>query len=405
MKILDLLASALRSINRNRSRSLLTMLGIIIGVASVIGMLALGSGASDSIKGELGKLGTNLIMIRPGADQQRGVSSDVTNAEVLKETDIKAILNLCPTVNFISPVVQTKSQAVFGSNNCRPYVTGAYRDYFFMNNYAIKLGQLYDDRTGKSLQKVCVIGKTVAEDLFVNEKEAVGNIIRIDKIPFRIIGVLEEKGETMGMDGDNIIIAPFRTVQKRLLGLSYVHVIHAATKDENDVDKAVSEIDDVMRGFLKKVSGGEPQYQIATQKEMLDVMGTVLDMLTLLLAAIAGISLIVGGIGIMNIMLVSVTERTREIGLRLAVGAPSNVILWQFLIESIVISLIGGIIGILLGYALAEIGGNVMDMDAEVTMSSVLMAFGFSFMVGIIFGFFPARKAAKLNPIQALRHE
>jgi putative ABC transport system permease protein len=381
------------------------MLGIIIGVASVIGMLALGNGATQSIKGELGKLGTNLIMIQPGADQQRGVSSDLANAEVLKETDIKSILNYCPSVSHISPVVQTKSQAVFGSNNCRPNVTGGYRDYFFINNYEIKYGQLFDDRTGKSLQKVCVIGKTVAEDLFESEKDAVGQIIRLDKIPFRIIGVLEEKGQTMGMDGDNIIIAPFRTVQKRLLGLSYVHIIHAATENEDEVDQAVTEIDAVLTDQLKKVSGGEPQFRIATQKEMLDVMGTVLGLLTLLLAAIAGISLVVGGIGIMNIMLVTVTERTREIGLRLAVGAPSNVILLQFLIESIVLSLIGGIIGIMFGYTIASIAGSAMDMNAEVTPMSVLMAFGFSFLVGVVFGFFPARKAARLNPIQALRHE
>lgn len=405
MKITDLISSALRSINRNRSRSLLTMLGIIIGVASVIGMLALGNGATDSIKGELGKLGTNLIMVMPGSDQQRGVSSDLANAEILKEADIKTILDFCPSVAYISPIVQTKCQAVYGSNNSRPNVTGGYRDYFFINNYEIKYGQLFDDRTGKSLQKVCVVGKTVAEDLFENEKEAVGQIIRLDKIPFRIIGVLEEKGQTMGMDGDNIIIAPFKTVQKRILGLYYAHQFHAATEDEDDVDKATEEIDKVMTIQLKKVSGNEPQYRIATQKEMLDVMGTVLGMLTLLLAAIAGISLIVGGIGIMNIMLVTVTERTREIGLRLAVGAPSNVILLQFLIESIVISLIGGIIGILIGYSLASLGGNIMDMNAEVTPFSVLMAFGFSFLVGVVFGFFPARKAARLNPIQALRHE
>jgi putative ABC transport system permease protein len=344
-------------------------------------------------------------MIQPGADRQRGVSTDMANAEILKETDIKAILDLCPSVAYISPLVSTKSQAVYGSNNSRPNVTGGYRDYFYINNYEIKYGQLFDEHTGKSLQKVCVIGKTVAEDLFGNEKDAVGKIIRLDKIPFRIIGVLEEKGQTMGMDGDNIVIAPFRTVQKRLLGLSYVHQIHAATENEDEVDQAVTEIDAVLTNHLKKVSGGEPQFRIATQKEMLDVMGTVLGLLTLLLAAIAGISLLVGGIGIMNIMLVTVTERTREIGLRLAVGAPSHIILIQFLIESIVISLIGGAIGIMLGYALASVGGNIMDMNAEVTPASVLMAFGFSFLVGVLFGFFPARKAARLNPIQALRHE
>jgi putative ABC transport system permease protein len=405
MKITDLLSSALRSINRNRTRSLLTMLGVIIGVASVIGMLALGNGATQGIKAELGKLGTNLIMVQPGVDRQRGVSSDLANAEVLKESDIKAILDLSPTVAYISPLVTTKSQAVNGANNSRPTVTGGYRDYFYINNYEIKYGQLFDERTGKSLQKVCVVGKTVAEDLFGNQKDAVGKIIRLDKIPFRIIGVLEEKGQTMGMDGDNIIIAPFRTVQKRILGLTYLHQIHAATENEDEVDQAVAEIDDVLKNHLKKVSGGEPQYRIATQKEMLEVMGTVLGLLTLLLAAIAGISLLVGGIGIMNIMLVSVTERTREIGLRLAVGAPSNVILFQFLIESVVISLIGGGIGILLGYGLASIGSNVMDMNAEVSPFSVFMAFGFSFLVGVIFGFFPARKAARLNPIQALRHE
>jgi len=352
MKIIDLISSALRSINRNRTRSLLTMLGIIIGVGSVIGMMAIGKGSEESIKGELGKLGTNMIIIRPGADQQRGVSSDFANAEILKETDVQALMTMCPSVAYISPVVQTKSQAVYGPNNCRPNVIGGYADYFVINNYEIKLGQLFDDRTGKSLQKICVIGKTVAEDLFGEQNEAVGQIIRLDKIPFRIIGVLDEKGQTFGMDGDNLIIAPFRTIQKRILGYSHAHQILAATASEDEVDDAKAEIDHVMRSQLKKVSGGDPQFRIDTQKEMMDIMGTITGMLTLLLAAIASISLLVGGIGIMNIMLVTVTERTKEIGLRLAVGAPANMILLQFLIEAIIMSLIGGIIGIMLGYGL-----------------------------------------------------
>jgi putative ABC transport system permease protein len=381
------------------------MLGIIIGVGSVIGMMAIGKGSEDSIKSELGKLGTNMIIIAPGADRQRGVSVDMANAEILKERDVKSIEDYCPSVAYISPIVQTRSQAVFGPNNCRPNVIGGYRDYFVINNYEIKYGQLFDERTGKSLQKVCVIGKTVAEELFESQQEAVGQIIRLDKIPFRIIGVLEEKGQTFGMDGDNLIIAPFRTIQKRIIGLTHAHQIVAATESEDEVDKAKAEIDDVLTNQLKKVSAGEPQFRIDTQKEMMDIMGTITGMLTLLLAAIASISLLVGGIGIMNIMLVTVTERTREIGLRLAVGAPANMILLQFLIEAIIMSLIGGIIGIMLGYGLAYGAGSAMNLNAVVTPTSVFMAFGFSFFVGIVFGFFPARKAARLNPIQALRHE
>ncbi|MCB9224062.1 MAG: ABC transporter permease [Crocinitomicaceae bacterium] len=405
MKPIDLLKSALRSINRNRTRSLLTMLGIIIGVGSVIGMMAIGKGSEQSIKGELGKLGTNMIIILPGEERRGGVRMDASTAEILKEKDVEAIETYCTDVEYISPVVTTFAQAVNGSRNSKTPIVGAYSDYFIINNYEVQYGQLFDNRTGKSLQKVCVIGKTVAEDLFENQQDAVGEIIRLNKIPFRVIGVLEEKGRTFGMDRDNIIIAPFRTVQRRMMGVSHANQILAATEDEDQVKRAKREINDLFMGQLNKTSGGEPMFHIQTQKEMMDIMGTITGMLTMLLAAIAGISLIVGGIGIMNIMLVSVTERTREIGLRLAVGAPTSVILLQFLIESIVLSLIGGGIGIMLGYGLAIGAASLLGIEAIITVSSIAMAFGFSFFVGVVFGFFPARKAARLNPIQALRHE
>jgi putative ABC transport system permease protein len=381
------------------------MLGIIIGVGSVIGMMAIGKGSEDSIKGELGKLGTNLISVSPGAERRGGVHTDMTSITALEEKDVKEIEKFCPNVSNVSPVIQTRSQAVNGPKNTRPNIVGGYRDYFFINNYEIAYGQFFDDRTGKSLQKVCVVGKTVVDDLFEGPQDAIGSIIRLDKIPFRIIGVLEEKGQTFGVDRDNIIIAPFRTVQKRMMGVNYASQILAAAETEEQVDQAKSEIDDLFYTKLKKVSGGEKTYNIQTQKEMMEIMGTITGMLTLLLAAIASISLLVGGIGIMNIMLVSVTERTREIGLRLAVGAPKNVILLQFLIESVIMSLIGGFIGIMLGYGLANVAGKAMGVMTIITPSSVLMAFGFASLIGIVFGFFPARKAARLNPIQALRHE
>ena len=406
MSPVDLILSALTSINRNRTRALLTMLGIIIGVGAVIGMLAVGKGSEESIKGELGKMGSNLITISPSSAARGGVHAGAGSLAVLKETDVQEILRHSTHIKYISPIVQSQVQLVNGSANSRTPITGAYADYFQIQNYEVAFGQGFDAATGKSLKKVCVIGKTVADDLFGSEQAAVGQILRVNNIPFRVWGVLKEKGEGgFGQDMDDVVIAPFRSVQKRIMGSDRVSRIVVSAATEEDVGAAKAEIEDVLLNRLKKLVGGEPAFTIRTQKEIMDIMGSITGMITMLLATIASISLIVGGIGIMNIMLVSVKERTREIGLRLAVGAPDRVILIQFLVEAVLLSLIGGLIGIVLGFVIAEVAGNLLDWETTVTMSSVAMAFGFSFAIGVIFGFFPAREAARLHPIEALRYE
>ena len=350
MKLSDLFKSSIRSINRNRTRALLTMLGIIMGVGAVIGLMAIGAGSETSIKGELGKLGSNTIMIIPATQSRGGVNTGMGNLDALKERDVDEIIKYSPSVKYISPIISTNVQAVNGPKNSRPTITGAYNDYFYIQTLEAELGQLYDDKTGKSLDKVCVIGKTVANELFDNNANPVGEIIRLNKIPFRIIGVLAEKGQNnFGIDRDNVIIAPFKSVQKRLMGVTYAASFSASAINEENVYEAVDQINKVMINRLHKTSSNEPVFEIRTMKEMMDIMGSVTGMLTILLTAVASISLVVGGIGIMNIMLVSVKERTREIGLRLAVGAPSNAILLQFLLEAVLLSLIGGVIGIMLG--------------------------------------------------------
>jgi len=405
MKIADLLNSALRSIGRNKTRSLLTMLGIIIGVGAVIGMMAIGKGSEESIRKELQSLGTNIIFINAEESSRHGVSQGSGMTGVLRAKDAEEIKKYCSSVNRITPIVSHSALIVYGTNNSRSTIFGAEADYFHIQNLEVRYGIPYDEVAGKSLQKVCVIGTTVAENLFDHPKDAVGKIIRLDKIPFRVIGVLKEKGQSFGMDRDNLIVAPFKTVQKRLQGIDYASAIYASTESETLVDQAVLEIEDVMLNRLKKVSAGEPTFNIRTQKEMMDVMGNITGMITMLLAVIASISLFVGGIGIMNIMLVSVTERTREIGLRLAVGAPKQAILFQFLVEAILLCLIGGVLGILLGYGIATLAGNALGWAIQITPWSVTLAFGFSSFIGVVFGFFPARKASRLNPIQALRFE
>lgn len=406
MKPYDLLMSAFRSIGRNKTRSLLTMLGIIIGVGAVIGLMAIGQGSEESIKGELGKLGSNVINVIPARNNQRTSSRGTTRLDILFESDIAIIKQFCPSVANITPLVQSQVQAVNGANNVRPSITGVYSDYFKIQKLETQYGQLFDDDTGKSFSKVCIIGKTVAEELFQNQANAIGQIIRLNKIPFRVLGVLKAKGQSsFGMDQDNVIIAPFASVQKRILGINYANSISVSAISDEVVELAQEELKEVLSTKLEKVQLGEPTFEIMTLKEIMDVMGSITGMLTLLLAAVASISLIVGGIGIMNIMLVSVKERTREIGLRLAVGAPENAILLQFLLEAIFICLIGGILGVMVGFLIAFGGGSYLGWAVEVTPSSIALAFGFSSLIGVVFGFFPARQASRLHPIEALRYE
>ncbi|MEO6904121.1 MAG: ABC transporter permease [Bacteroidia bacterium] len=406
MRTTDLIKIAFKSLNKNRSRALLTMLGIIIGVSSVIAMLAIGKGSDTSIREQIGSLGTNMVMVIPGASSDQGRQMGAGTSTSLEEKDAKAIKMYCKSVLYVSPTVQTRAQVVNGQKNWQSAIMGVYHDYIYITNYKTSHGSMFDTKVGESLQKVCVIGRTVANKIFNSPTDAIGKTIRINKIPFVVIGVLAEKGQgTFGQDQDDIILAPFRTVQKRLMGINHVQQIVVSATNENEIDQAKKEITETLITKENKVKNGEPDFNLRSLSEITSIFGTITNVLTILLASIASISLLVGGIGIMNIMLVSVTERTREIGLRLAVGAPGSAILLQFLSEAIVLCLTGGLIGIFLGYGVTALVSNIMNWPVIISTSSILLAFGFASFVGIVFGYFPARKASRLNPIDALRYE
>jgi putative ABC transport system permease protein len=406
MRTLDLLKIAFQSLNRNRSRALLTMLGIIIGVGSVIAMLAIGKGSDSSIREQISSLGTNMIMVIPGATADQGRQMGAGTSTSLEEKDATAIKLYCKSVAFVSPMVQTRAQVVNGPNNWQSSIMGIYHDYVYIANYKTSHGSMFDKKVSESLQKMCVIGKTVSDKLFASPTEAIGKTIRINKIPFVVMGVLAEKGQgSFGQDQDDIILAPFRAVQKRLMGINYVQQILVSAQSENKIDQAKKEVEQTLIIKQNKLKNGDPDFTLRTLSEITSIFGSITSILTILLASIASISLLVGGIGIMNIMLVSVTERTREIGLRLAVGAPGKAILLQFLSEAIMLCLTGGVLGILMGYAVTAIVSNTMNWPVIVAPSSILLAFGFASFVGVVFGYFPARKASRLNPIDALRYE
>lgn len=407
MSMYNLLKISLKALQKNTFRTFLTMLGIIIGVASVITMLAIGQGSKKSIESSISNMGSNLIMIFPGSARMGGVRLGSSSSRPFEISDVEAIENNCPAVRWVTPVANTRAQLIAGASNWSSSVTGAYANFQDIRSLEISTGAFFTQHDVNRAAKVCLLGNTVVKELYGEYSNPVGTSIRINKVPFRVIGVLKEKGgSTMGGDQDDIVVAPFTTVQKRLLGVATVPQIFASAYSEAVSEQATKEIEAVLLKQLRVDPKDEDgAFHIHTMSEISDMLSSTSAILVALLASVAGISLIVGGIGIMNIMYVTVTERTREIGLRMAVGAKSKVILMQFLTEAVAISITGGIIGVLLGIVASLVIRHAMDWPISITPYSLALSFGFSTVIGIFFGWYPARKAANLVPIDALRYE
>lgn len=405
MNIGNLLKIALKALNNNKLRCFLTMLGIIIGVASVITMLAIGQGSKNSIKAQISEMGSNMIMIHPGNMQRGGVRQSADDMQTLEVEDYEAILRI-PGIAAASPSVNSGGQLVNGNNNYPSSVYGVTPEYLEIRKFKVKDGSIFSENDIKSAAKVCVLGKTVVDNLFPNGEDPVGRVIRFGKIPMTVIGVLESKGtNSMGQDQDDVVIAPYTTVMKRILAIDYIQGIFASAVDESRTDEVIGSITDLLRTRHKLKDDADDDFEIRSQQELSEMMNSTSDMMTVLLACIAGISLLVGGIGIMNIMYVSVTERTREIGLRMSIGARGVDILSQFLIEAVIISVSGGIIGIILGVVATWLVNLIAHWPVYIQLYSVALSFAVCTVTGVFFGWYPARKAAGLDPIEAIRYE
>ena len=402
----NLFRIALRALQGNKLRAFLTMLGIIIGVASVIAMLAIGQGSKRSIQQQISEMGSNMIMVHPGAEMRGGVRQDPSSMQTLKLENYETLRDECMFLSAISPDVSASGQLISGANNYPSSVSGVSRGYLTIRQLTVEQGEMFTDEDIRTAAKVCVIGKTIVDNLFPDGSDPVGKVIRCNQVPLRVVGVLKSKGyNSMGMDQDDVVLAPYTTVMKRLLAQTYLSGIFASALTESMTDEAVDEITEVLRREHKLKSTDDDDFTIRTQQELSSMLNTTTDLMTTLLACIAGISLVVGGIGIMNIMYVSVTERTREIGLRMSVGARGIDILSQFLIESVLISITGGIIGVILGCGPSFVIKAVAHWPVFVQPWSVLLSFAVCTLTGVFFGWYPAKKAADLDPIEALRYE
>lgn len=402
----NLFKIALRALGNNKLRGFLTMLGIIIGVASVITMLAIGQGSKKSIQSQISEMGSNMIMIHPGADVRGGVRQDASSMETLKLADYERIVSDARHISACSPSVSSSGQVIFGANNYPSSVYGVNEDYMEIRKYTVMQGEMFTEQDIASSAKVCLIGKTIVDNLFTNGEDPVGQIVRFNKIPFKVTGVLTPKGyNSMGMDQDDLIIAPYTTIQKRVLAITYLQGIYASALKEEYTEEAIEEISEILRQNHKLQLTDDDDFTIRSQEELSRMLNSTTDMMTILLACVAGISLLVGGIGIMNIMYVSVTERTREIGLRMSIGAKGIDILAQFLIEAILISVTGGLIGVLFGTGTSVLVNKLFMFPIYIQLWSVVLSFAVCTVTGVFFGWYPAQKAADLDPIEAIRYE
>lgn len=405
MSFINLIKIAFKALGNNKFRTFLSMLGIIIGVMAVIIMMAIGQGSKESVRKEISKMGTNLLSIRPGAEMMGGVRMDPSEMQTLKVSDYEAIVENKKYVTYVSPEVTSSGQVIYGANNTNTTIYGESPEYLDIKQWELKQGSVFSDDDINKAAKVCVVGKTIVDNLFGEGVDPIDKIIRFKSIPFRIVGVLESKGyNNWGMDQDNVIIAPYTTVMKRLLAQTYLQNINASAVSEELTDEAIDEITSVLRTTHKIKEGDDDDFTIRSQQEMMDTMSSTMDTITIILVVAAAFSLLVAGIGIMNIMLVSVTERTREIGLRMSVGARGFDISNQFLIESVIISISGGILGIFFGWV-GTIVCNSIGLPASIPLWSIVVSFAVCTVIGVGFGYFPATKAANLDPIEAIRYE
>lgn len=407
MNIINLFKVSIRAVANNKMRSFLSMLGIIIGVAAVIIMMSIGQGSKESIRQELSTMGTNLLTIRPGADMRGGVRQDPSAMQTLKIGDYQRIVNEKKFVSYVSPEVTASGQVIYGNNNTTSTIYGESSEYLDIKQWKVEEGQNFNEEDIRKASKVCLVGKTIVNELFGEgkEAEAIGKNIRFKSIPLRIVGVLEGKGyNSWGMDQDNVIIAPYTCVMKRIAAQTYFSSIVCSALTEELSDAAIEELTQILRNNHKLKENAVDDFTIRSQAEMMDTMSSTMDTVTIILVVAAAFSLLVAGIGIMNIMLVSVTERTKEIGLRMAVGATGMVISLQFLIESVLISLTGGLIGVLLGCLVSQLI-PLIGMPSSIPAWSIYVSFAVCTLIGVIFGYIPARKAANMDPIEAIRHE